>query len=506
MNIGIGSLTLSANTTGSNNVVLGYASAYMNTTGSDNNAQGTNALFSNTTGGNNIAMGFRSLFYSNGSNNIALGARSLEYLRSGDENIALGASSLAGVSTSSGMIAIGTNAGYQNSTSSYSSLLDTNSIFIGRYASRDNNTPSTTALTNAIAIGYNAKVGASSTMVLGGIGSDSIKVGIGTSTPAFPFQVYVSSTVEGHVNAATGAWANTSDANLKTNVSTINDALSKIMGLNPVHYDWLNDPVSYGQVGRHTGFIAQQVEQILPELVDTDSSGRKSLSYALFTPLLAGAIQDQQTQINQLKSLVGTSSNHPVTTVTSLNVASSDSSNLFDSLEVTESATFYGTISVIGEAGFESKVTFKKEVEFQDHISVDADTAGTAIIATGTTSTLITFAKPYQSVPKVVASANLDLQGNSLWVDRRSTSSFRINLSHAPASDIELDWIALANTATTTADLSDDSTDWSGLFEPDTTASSTNSYSEVLSLSTSSATTTPSEIDSSAITSSTLSD
>ena len=271
-------------------------------------------------------------------------------------------------------------------------------------------------------------------------------VGIGTSTPAFPFQVYVSSTVEGHVNPATGAWANTSDANLKTNVSTINDALSKIMGLNPVHYDWLNDPVSSGQVGRHTGFIAQQVEQILPELVDTDSSGRKSLSYALFTPLLAGAIQDQQTQINQLKSLVGTSSNHPVTTVTSLNVASSDSSNLFDSLEVTESATFYGTISVIGEAGFESKVTFKKEVEFQDHISVDADTAGTAIIATGTTSTLITFAKPYQSVPKVVANlqaSTTPIFAQSVIVDK-TVSGFRIVLNQPASTDLAFDWIALS--------------------------------------------------------------
>lgn len=61
-------------------------------------------------------------------------------------------------------------------------LYDTYNILIGFNASRDTSVLSTTALTNAIAIGHNAAVSTSNTMILGGIGADAVKVGIGKIT------------------------------------------------------------------------------------------------------------------------------------------------------------------------------------------------------------------------------------------------------------------------------------------------------------------------------------
>jgi hypothetical protein len=42
------------------------------------------------------------------------------------------------------------------------------------------------------------------------------------------------------------------------------------------------------------GFIAQEAESVIPELVRTDSNGYKAFSYEKLTVILTGAIQEQQ--------------------------------------------------------------------------------------------------------------------------------------------------------------------------------------------------------------------
>ena len=49
------------------------------------------------------------------------------------------------------------------------------------------------------------------------------------------------------------------------------------------------------------GLIAQDVEKVLPELVNTDSEGFKSVDYTKLGPVLIEAIKEQQQQIDQLK-------------------------------------------------------------------------------------------------------------------------------------------------------------------------------------------------------------
>lgn len=56
---------------------------------------------------------------------------------------------------------------------------------------------------------------------------------------------------------------NTSDARLKTNIEPIKDALSKILQLNGVYYNWYDNPDN----NKRIGFIAQDVQKIVPELV-----------------------------------------------------------------------------------------------------------------------------------------------------------------------------------------------------------------------------------------------
>ncbi len=116
-------------------------------------------------------------------------------------------------------------------------------------------------------------------------------VGLGTATPDYAFQVYIDDSNEGHV-AATGDWARTSDIRMKKNILTLEGALDKVMQLRGVRYDWVADEDAENSA--HIGFIAQEVEALFPEFVDTGASGIKGVAYGAFTPVLLQAIKEQQ--------------------------------------------------------------------------------------------------------------------------------------------------------------------------------------------------------------------
>lgn len=88
-------------------------------------------------------------------------------------------------------------------------------------------------------------------------------------------------------------YTSTSDISLKKNVSTIENALEKVLSLRGVEYDRVES-------GEHQiGVIAQEVEKIIPEVVYGDEI--KSVAYANIVALLIEAIKEQQKEINELK-------------------------------------------------------------------------------------------------------------------------------------------------------------------------------------------------------------
>jgi len=89
-----------------------------------------------------------------------------------------------------------------------------------------------------------------------------------------------------------------SDKRLKTNINDINYGLDAVMKLSPKEYDWKEND-------RHDiGFIAQEVEQVIPEIVKDKKhfdKEIKTLDYEKLTAVLIKAVQEQQQQINELK-------------------------------------------------------------------------------------------------------------------------------------------------------------------------------------------------------------
>ena len=184
-NTASGYQSLFSNTTGNANTASGTSALSSNTTGFFNTASGTSALYSNTTGVFNTASGTNALHVSNASYNTASGADALQSNTTGSNNTASGAYALSSNTTGEYNTASGTSALSSNTTGSNNTALGfqagdsyqtgSTNTFIG--ASSD---AGVDGLTNATAIGANAIVSQSNSLVLGSVGT---KVGIGTTTP-----------------------------------------------------------------------------------------------------------------------------------------------------------------------------------------------------------------------------------------------------------------------------------------------------------------------------------
>ncbi len=350
MNSAFGIETLFNNTTGYNNTAIGRQSLFSNTSGFSNTAAGDEALKSNTIGSANTAMGRFSLkSNTNGTENTAVGYNALTNTTTGTINTALGSSALKENTTGGGNVAIGratleknttgnsnvaigpgamfnNTIGSDNTACGLNALTDNsgnNNTGFGRSSLSSNSTGANNTglgaytnvsagnLTNATVIGANASVNA----------SDKVRIGNASVT-----------VIEGQVD-----WTFPSDARFKFNIHDDQvPGLAFINQLRPVTYQFdtrkfdehlmQNMPDSIQQsrllsglavqdyskssATVQTGFLAQEVEQVCKKLgyefsglhVPTSDVDNYGLAYGSFVPLLVKAVQEQQMEIENLKS------------------------------------------------------------------------------------------------------------------------------------------------------------------------------------------------------------
>ena len=108
------------------------------------------------------------------------------------------------------------------------------------------------------------------------------------------------STTKLYFNPSTGTLNATavnslSDRNKKTNIRPIEDPIALVQRLQGVRFDWIENNKS------SLGLIAQEVEEVIPELVETDADGTKTLSYGNIVGVLIEAIKEQQIRIEELE-------------------------------------------------------------------------------------------------------------------------------------------------------------------------------------------------------------
>ena len=107
-----------------------------------------------------------------------------------------------------------------------------------------------------------------------------------------------------HADGNITAYSNTttSDGRLKDNVRPLEGSLDKTLKLQGVKFDWIDADKPDDQIG----FIAQQVEAVIPEIVSDiksiDGVDTKVVNYQAVIPVLVEAMKEQQNLINRLEA------------------------------------------------------------------------------------------------------------------------------------------------------------------------------------------------------------
>ncbi|HNQ27619.1 MAG TPA: tail fiber domain-containing protein, partial [Aquaticitalea sp.] len=312
---GVGSVAFGELTTasGNNSVAFGgfgtTASGYFSAAfGHETTAEGANsAAFGVTTiasgtnsaafGGGTTASGLSSIAF--GTNNIAEGNYSAAF---GQNTTASGSHSIAtGFNTTTsgvGSVVFGSN---NTSASIYETVF-------GRFATLAAGSPTSWMVNDRLFAIGNGSGNASRSNALtilknGRMGLQSV------TNPTYALQLPNSST-NGIGQAQANAWNTYSDGRLKTNRAMLPYGLKEIMRLEPLAYFHHNSEINNGiltiqEEGKEQiGFIAQDMYQIIPEIVGVPEDETKELwgiSYDKLTPVLVKAVQELKAENDELK-------------------------------------------------------------------------------------------------------------------------------------------------------------------------------------------------------------
>ncbi len=230
-----------ANDDGMNNynTAVGINALYSNLNGSFNTANGYSALHDNTTGSNNVGLGFEA-----NRNNLE-----------GSQNTIIGSQAGRGnvLHNKSGNVFLGFHAGFNETGNNKLYIENSNS---------------------------------SSPLIWGDFLFNHVVIN-GNSSHNTLNRTFFCNGIAG----GTTAWYNDSDIRLKKNIETISNTLERVKKLRGVNYEWKN--TENRSEGLQMGFIAQEANDIIPEVVD-DSGEYYSMQYAPITALLVEAVKEQQ--------------------------------------------------------------------------------------------------------------------------------------------------------------------------------------------------------------------
>jgi hypothetical protein len=139
--------------------------------------------------------------------------------------------------------------------------------------------------------------------------SSSVTVGLGPNNLAFIFDVRGNANIAQNLQVqgwicASGSIGGCSDARYKEDVEPLEGALALVEALRPVEFEWRReDFADLGFTeGRQIGFIAQEVQRVLPGLVGERHDGYLMMDYSRLTPVLTQAIREQQREIEALRA------------------------------------------------------------------------------------------------------------------------------------------------------------------------------------------------------------
>ena len=188
---------------------------------------------------------------------------------------------------------------------SISTTIQANSVALG--TDTPGNYVASLVAGTGVTLSNNSGEGATPTVAIGQAVATSSDVrfdsfGVGTAASGTTGEIRATNNITAYYS---------SDARLKENINYIDDALGKVAKIQGVEFDWKEDYIAKagGEDGyfvrKHdVGLIAQQVENVLPELVANRDDGFKAMKYDRVVALLVNAIHELTDRVEELEAQV----------------------------------------------------------------------------------------------------------------------------------------------------------------------------------------------------------
>lgn len=168
-------------------------------------------------------------------------------------------------------------------------------------------TPNSRMMQHVVTLGtyvmraFNDNVSIKYDMLTASLSTGNVAIG---ASPSTTYKFLVSGTLKS--NGITES----SDIRWKKNIQTLENSLDKVLSLRGVNYEWKKEKSNKNnfEKGTQLGLIAQEVEIIVPEVVNTDNNGYKSIQYSHLVALLIEAIKEQQKIIETQKLTIANNS------------------------------------------------------------------------------------------------------------------------------------------------------------------------------------------------------
>jgi hypothetical protein len=264
-NTAVGAVALRNNTTGRTNTAVGVDSLQQNTTGEGNVAMGFESLLGNTTGYSNVAVGNQALNSSGSSfSNTAVGTESLRFFNDGSGNTGIGQLALSALGSGSNNAALGLGAG---------ALLQTGS--------------------NNLYLAHSGSATESNTTRIGKTQTRAFMAGVFATTTGHPTTLLVQVDQNGQLGTAA------SSRRYKQDIEDMGAVTDRLFDLRPVTFHYKAHP----EGPTHFGLIAEEVDQVMPELVVRGRDGQiETVAYQELAPMLLNEVQKQRRELQALKA------------------------------------------------------------------------------------------------------------------------------------------------------------------------------------------------------------
>jgi len=281
---------------GGYNTFLGNNAGLGNTSGYANTFVGSAAGQSNLQGINNTFVGQASgLSHSDGDDNTFIGNGAGQYHKNGFGNTFVGSlsgeGSAANFNTGYANTFIGQGAGTSNTTGHSNVYIGASTgafnytghgnVFIGERSGLEETGDNKLYIDNC----YSGGTSCNKPLIKGDFAGRTVQI-------------------DGALTMVTVSTP--SDIRYKKDIQPLESPLEKVLQLKGVTYAWNMDKVTGAgyKDGRQIGLVAQEVEKVLPELVQTNGEGYKTLSYDKLVPVLVEAMKVQQTLIGEKEARI----------------------------------------------------------------------------------------------------------------------------------------------------------------------------------------------------------